>query len=227
MGNKFPINPVLLEADSIWLEYSGRKVLQNIYIKVEKGEVVALVGRNGTGKSSLMKMIFGNLRGQNQSVRVNGNYLKFPYKHSNLIRYLPQGPLVPRSLTVEECFRFYEADQSVACHYFPELNNWLPVKTGDLSGGQLRLVEVLLVLLSPVHFVLLDEPFSQLAPIVVEKLVALIREVKENKGILLADHQYETVIALCERTYLIVPVGRSILLNEVRKELADYGYLNC
>ena len=96
-----------------------------------------------------------------------------------------------------------------------------------MSGGQLRLFEVLLVLLSPVYFVLLDEPFSQLAPIVVEKLVALIREVKENKGILLADHQYETVIVLCERTYLIVPVGRSILLNEVRKELADYGYLNC
>lgn len=226
MGSKFPINPSLLEADSIWLEYQGRKILQNIYIKIEKGEVVALLGRNGTGKSSLMKMILGSLRGQNQSVRVNGIYLKYPFKRKHLIRYLPHGSLAPSNMKVSECFKIYEADQSLACQYFPELINWLPEKIGDLSGGQQRLVEVLMVLLSPVHFVLLDEPFSQLAPVLVEGLVRLIQTTKQNKGILLSDHQYETVMEMADRTYLMVPVGRSILLSDVRKELGDYGYIN-
>jgi len=226
MGSQFPINPSLLEADSIWLEYQGRKILQNIYIKIEKGEVVALLGRNGTGKSSLMKMILGSLRGQNQSVRVNGIYLKYPFKRNLLIRYLPQVSLAPTNMKVEECFKIYEADQSLACQYFPELIKWLPEKLGDLSGGQQRLVEVLMVLLSPVHFVLLDEPFSHLAPVVVENLVRLIQATKQSKGILLSDHQYETIMGMADRTYLLVPVGRTILLNDARKELGYYGYIN-
>lgn len=225
MGNHRKIKAAVLEADSIWLEYGGRKILQNIYIKVEKGEIVALLGRNGTGKSSLMQMIFGSLRGQHQSVRIDGKYIRYPFKTKGLICYVPQERLTPSGFTVAQCFQLFGTDQDLALAYFPEMKKWLPEKSRDLSGGQQRLVEILMLLLGPSAFVLLDEPFSQLAPVVVERLKALIVACKENKGILLSDHQYEPVIEISDHTYLLVPVGRSMLLKEVRKELAIYGYI--
>jgi ABC-type multidrug transport system ATPase subunit len=92
----------VLEADSMWLEYAGQKILQSVHIRITKGEVTGLMGRNGTGKSSLLKMIFGTLRGQSQSVRVDRYYVSHPYLEKNLIRYLPKQHFVPPNLRIEK-----------------------------------------------------------------------------------------------------------------------------
>jgi len=214
----------LLEADSMWLEYNGRKILQSTYIKMQTGMVTGLLGRNGTGKSSLLRMIFGTLRGQNQSVRFNREYIERPYLQTGLIRYLPQSPFVPKNLKLNELCEMYHVQFESVVRYFPELEEYKQNRISKLSGGNSRLVETLLILLSPVQFVLLDEPFTHVSPLMVEKLSTVIREQKECKGILLSDHAYRHVLDLSDDVYMIVPVGRSVLLKNPEQDIKSMGY---
>jgi ABC-type multidrug transport system ATPase subunit len=219
------MNNCILEADSMWLEYNGRKILQSIYIKMETGHVTGLLGRNGTGKSSLMRMMFGTLTGQSQSVRVNGDYVAYPYRQHGLISYLPQHPFLPPSLRVGEVCKLYNIDFTALCRHFESLEMYKETRISDLSTGNVRLIGTLLVLVLPVAFTLLDEPFAALSPISVEQMQKAIVEQKSRKGILISDHAYQDVLDLADETYLIVPVGRSILLKDVHSELAEYGYI--
>jgi ABC-type branched-subunit amino acid transport system ATPase component len=213
-----------LEADTIWLEYNGRKILHDIYVKIETGQAVGLLGRNGTGKTCLMQAIFGTLRSQSQSVRVEGRYLKAPYQQKNLIRYLPQKPFTP-NLKLGIICDAYEVDFIAICHDFPEFEKYDAAYTDTLSGGLRRLFDTLLILLSPVTFVLLDEPFAHLSPLVVEKLMRIINEQKKNKGIMISDHDYRNVLKVSDVVYLIVPGGRSVLMAEPETDLKKFGYL--
>lgn len=215
---------MILEADTIWLEYSGRKILQDIYVKIETGQAVGLLGRNGTGKTCLMKAIFGTLRAQTQSVRVDGQYQKSPFQQKNLIRYLPQKPFTPNMKLASICDA-YETDFIAICHDFPEFENYKTLDTHALSGGLRRLFDTLLILLSPVNFVLLDEPFAHLSPLVVEKLMRIINEQKKNKGIMISDHDYRNVLNVSDVVYLIVPGGRSVLMAEPETDVKKFGYL--
>lgn len=214
-----------LEADSMWLEYGGRKILQSIYLKMEAGQVTGLLGRNGTGKTSLMRMIFGTLRGQSQSVRIDSEFVSHPYRQSGLISYLPQHHFLPPDLKVSEVCKLYRVDFEALCRHFDSLERYHQTRVKDLSAGNARLIGTLLVLLLPVAFTLLDEPFAALSPISVEQMSKVITEQKARKGILISDHAYEYVLDLADETYLIVPVGRSILLKNVRSELAEFGYI--
>ncbi|WP_159468429.1 ATP-binding cassette domain-containing protein [Dyadobacter sp. 3J3] len=216
----------ILEADSIWLEYNGRKVLQSIYLKVETGKVTGLLGRNGTGKTSLLRMIFGSLRGQNQSVRINGDYVSHPYLEKNLLRYLPQVPFAPKGLTVEKLCSLYSVSFSEMVSNFPDLEKYKKEQLWNLSGGNMRLVETLLILLSPVSFVLLDEPFTHLDPVIIEQLLVIINEQKNNKGIILSDHFYRYVLSASDAVYLIIPGGKSVLLKEPQENLKSLGYIS-
>nr|MBZ1360775.1 ATP-binding cassette domain-containing protein [Dyadobacter fermentans] len=215
----------ILEADSMWLEYEGQKTLQNIYIKLQTGHITGLLGRNGTGKSSLMQMMFGTLRGQSQSVRVDGDYFSHPYQHRGLISYLPQHSFLPASLRVSDVCRLYDVDFTALCHHFESLEQHGRTRIGDLSTGNRRLVGTLLVLLMPVAFTLLDEPFAALSPINAEQIGKVISDQKARKGILISDHAYEEVLGLADETYLIVPVGRSVLLKDTYAELEAFGYI--
>jgi ABC-type multidrug transport system ATPase subunit len=219
------ISNQILEADSMWLEYDGRKILQSIYIQMQTGHVTALLGRNGIGKSSLMQMIFGTLRGQNQSVRFNGDYVSHPYKQPGLISYLPQHSFLPGSLRVSDVCSLYEVDFPDLCRHFESLERYKLTRVKDLSTGNRRLFATLLILLMPVAFTLLDEPFAALSPINIEQMGKAIAEQKDRKGILISDHAYEDVLRLADETYLIVPVGRSVLLKNVYSELEEFGYI--
>jgi ABC-type multidrug transport system ATPase subunit len=213
-----------LEADSMWLEYNGRKILQSIYLKIETGKVTGLLGRNGSGKSSLLRMIFGTQRGESQSVRVDKRYVSHPYLEKNLIRYLPQHNFVPHHITLKQCCELYDIPVEEMISHFPELKLNVKERTGNLSGGKMRLVETLLILLSPVPFVLLDEPFTHLSPVVVEQLAGMINDQKMHKGIVLSDHMYQQVLDLSDDLYAIVPVGRSMLLKNPSEDLRLLGY---
>jgi ABC-type multidrug transport system ATPase subunit len=213
----------LLEADSMWLEYGGRKILQSIHIQVARGRVTGLLGRNGTGKSSLLKMIFGTMRGQSQSVRVDRHYVTHPYLEKNLIRYLPQHHFAPANLHIEKLCSIYGVSFADMIEDSPELSTIRKEKIGRLSGGKIRLIETLL---SPVEFVLLDEPFTHLSPLNIEKIARLITQQKIRKGIILSDHMYEQVLNVSDATYVLAPVGRSILLKNPVGELRALGYIS-
>jgi ABC-type multidrug transport system ATPase subunit len=214
-----------LEADSIWLSFSGRTILQNIYLRIDTGKVVGLLGRNGCGKSCLLDIIFGTIRGENQSVRVDGVFVNNPYQEQHLIRYLPQHSFVPPFLVVDQVFKIYKIDFEIVTSYFEQLNLYRYHTFGALSGGEQRLFEILLVVLSPVAFVLLDEPFSGLSPLWIEAIKKLIEEQKKYKGILISDHQYRQVLDLSDSIYLLQAGGSLYPLTNPETELRDRGYI--
>lgn len=192
----------ILEADNMWLEYNGNKILQSIYIKVETGQVIGLLGRNGTGKTSLLRMIFGTLRAQNQSVRINKTYVSHPYLEKNLIRYLPQTSFIPPNLKIDSLCDIYDVSFLIITKHLPELKEYKGERIGNLSGGKVRLMETLLILLSPVSFALLDEPFTHLDPVITEKLLMVISEQKRQKGIIMSDHSYANVLFASDDIYI-------------------------
>jgi ABC-type multidrug transport system ATPase subunit len=215
----------VLEADSIELQYGSRPVLRGVYLRVAVGEVVGLLGRNGCGKSSLLRIVAGHQGAENQSVRLDRQYLA-PTQRAEQIRYLPQHPLTPGGMRVARAFGFYEADYARFRQYFPETRVSPQARFADLSGGERRLVETGLVLLSPVPFVLLDEPFSHVAPLQIERLQELIRDESARKGILLSDHLYRHLLDGCDRLYFLSQGGRTQALDgDPRERLADLGYL--
>src|SRR6218665_1244475 len=92
----------ILEADSVYLEYNTRIILSDVYVKAETGKVTGFLGRNGCGKSSLMKVIFGSLKGNFQSVRLNKQYQESLLTLPDTIRYLPQKTFIPKQLSIDE-----------------------------------------------------------------------------------------------------------------------------
>ncbi|RIV21536.1 ATP-binding cassette domain-containing protein [Fibrisoma montanum] len=214
-----------LEADSIWLEYGQHRVLQNIYVRVDAGQVVGLLGRNGYGKSSLLEIIYGTRPAQNRSVRINGRYVDKLYQRPNTIAFLPQKSFIPGTLLVKDVFALYGSAVAQATAFFPELTSTFPQRFDRLSGGQQRLVETVLILTSPAHFALLDEPFSNVMPLHVETLKGLINTVKQQKGILLTDHYYRDVLDISDTVYVLTSGGRTVRLTEPEQQLKDVGYL--
>lgn len=221
-----PSPPLLLEADSIWLQFDSRKILQSVYIRVEVGRVTGLLGRNGVGKSSLLRSVLGLMPTESQSVRVNRQYVEKPFKQPGLIRYLPQHPLAPASLAVRKAFDWYDVDWKSVCDEYPDAEKLQNQPFGTLSGGERRWLETLLVLKSDVAFVLLDEPFSHVMPLQVEHLRQTIEREKTRKGILLSDHLYRYVLGISDDVYFLTNGGRTMLLKNPEEDLRDLGYIH-
>ena len=153
-----------LEADGIQLEFNGRRILSDIYIKCETGKITGLLGRNGQGKSCLMKIIYGSLSCE-KSVRFDDTMQYQAFKQPALIRYLPQFNFIPRGLSLQRIWKDFELDYSLFEKQFPEFKTRYTSSIKNLSGGEQRLVELYTIVKSASQFVLLDEPFTHLNPL--------------------------------------------------------------
>jgi|SRR6185437_3521366 len=202
----------LLEYDSIRLVLDSRPVLTEIFMRCETGKIVGLLGRNGQGKTCLFNIVYGVLPAA-RSVRIDKVCIVQPFKRPELIRYLPQFNFLPGHLTVKRVFADFELDFSELEHRFPEFRPAYHARLKSLSGGELRFIEIYLILRSATQFVVLDEPFTHLMPIQVEKMSELIQEEKERKGILLTDQLYEYVNAVCDELY-VLSNGKTQLIKD-------------
>lgn len=213
-----------LEFDSIQLEFGLHKVLSSVAMKCETGEVVGLLGRNGSGKSSLMKIVFGSMSSEFRSVRIN----KVPVMGSEFqkrqISYLPQGALMPSSLTLRKAMNYFGVSEESVCDTFPPAKEVLNLKPNQCSGGTLRIIETLLILLGPAPFCILDEPFSGIMPIHIETIKEIIRKQKQHKGIIITDHLYRHVTNIADRMY-VLSSGQTYPISSP-DQLVYYGYLN-
>ncbi len=220
-----PAGPQVLEADGIRIVFGERQVLASIYLRVQTGQIVGLLGRNGSGKSVLLQTIFGARAVADASVRVNGRRVVPAFRQPGLLNYLPQEPLLPPSLTLARAARMLGVDIEKALARFPELRVQVGQTLGELSGGSGRLVQALLLLHQPTAFSLFDEPFSGVMPVHVETLAEEMQRLKPRKGLLITDHRYAEVLPICDVVYLLHQ-GRLLQLDgDVRGQLVDYGYL--
>ncbi|MDA3944978.1 MAG: ATP-binding cassette domain-containing protein [Bacteroidetes bacterium] len=211
-----------LEVDSVILEFDSKRVLQDVYLKSETGKVTGLLGRNGTGKSCLMKIIFGEISPNDKSIRLNGNALLGNHRNASDIRYLPQGRFMPKMLSLKRIFNDFELDFMDFTTEFPGFEKFYKAKLSALSGGEQRIVEIYAILASKTKFCMLDEPFSQVMPVHVETIKNLILREKKKKGILITDHLYKYIIDICDELY-VLSNGKTYLTNDIR-DIEALGY---
>ena len=213
-----------LEIDSIELSLDGRKILSNVYLQCKVGEVIGLLGRNGSGKSSLMKVAFGSMGATHYSVRVNGISLNGGQINQRAIAYLPQEGLIPSFLSIRKAIKIYGLKEADIVEQFPETQPLINLRPRQISGGYLRIIEGLLVLRSQHPFCILDEPFTGLMPLHIDKMIQLISETKREKGIIITDHLYRHVLSVADHLYLINN-GQTYKIKNT-DDLIARGYVN-
>lgn len=215
----------LLEIDSINKSYNGKPLLSNIYLKCELNDIIGIFGRNGSGKSTLLKIIFGTENAENKFIRINGKVENLPYLIKNGISYLGQNDFIPNNFSVLKAI-----DLSIIPskkHLFINddlIKKNLYKKISNLSGGESKYLHVKLILFGESKFCLLDEPYSGVSPIVSERINQLILEQSKDKGIIITDHNYQSMLNIVNK-FVILKDGSTYFLNS-REELIDYGYLN-
>ena len=210
-----------LQTSDLTKSYRGRKVVDNVSIRVKQGEVVGLLGPNGAGKTTSFYMIVGLITPDSGRVQVaNGTSseditgLAMYQRARKGISYLPQEASVFRKLSVEDNLMAILQTLRMSRHERQERMNRLIEQLGleqvrkskgyMLSGGERRRVEIARSLVIEPSFLLLDEPFSGIDPIQVVELQKIIFDLKNaGIGILLTDHNVPQTLTVTDRAYII------------------------
>ena len=206
-----------LEINNLSRSFGKKLILNDVSLKCETGQVIGVFGRNGAGKSTLLKVIFGTLEADTIDIRVNSEaILPKEIISSGKIAYLPQESFLPKGLKVREVIPlFFKNDEQDKIFYAQGVSKFENTLIGKLSMGELRYLEILLIGNLNHPFILLDEPFSMVEPLIKEMLKGVLYRLRETKGILLTDHYYEDVLEVTDRN-LIIREGK--ILNIEHKE---------
>ena len=213
--------------------FQGRKVVNNVHLRVCRGEVVGLLGPNGAGKTTTFHIVVGLTRPDSGEVLLNDcsiTSLPMYLRARSGISYLPQEPSIFKKLTVEENILAVLETLPLTAHQRREQLEELIEEFGlqqvrrnfgyVLSGGERRRVEIARSLAISPSFILLDEPFSGIDPIAVLDIQRLISKLKEEDiGILVTDHNVRETLRVTDRAYIIN--DGKILRSGTPKELGN------
>lgn len=206
-----------LKALGLVKAYAGRRVVDDVSLAIHSGEVVGLLGPNGAGKTTTFHMITGLIRPDEGEIYLDHqNISQLPvYLRARLgLNYLPQETSVFRKLTVAEnilaILETVETDRSRRDERLEELLRELDIsglagqRADSLSGGQKRRLEITRALVTEPDFILLDEPFAGLDPIVVLEIQKIIAKLRERGiGIIITDHNTRETLGVCDTIYLL------------------------
>ena len=213
-----------LHVDSVTKSFDLKAVLTDIFISVEKGEIIGLLGRNGSGKSTLLKIIFGSLDADNKFVRVDNKIIQSLTDRRNIINYLPQNNFLPNNLKVKSIIStFCTKEYAEIISKKTTIKDILNKNNYELSGGEKRVLEIYLIIYSNAKFILLDEPFNGVSPILKEDIKKVIIEQSKNKGIIVTDHDYRNILDISTRLVMIFDGGTKEIKD--KEELMKFGYL--
>ncbi|RBQ02950.1 ATP-binding cassette domain-containing protein [Pedobacter miscanthi] len=208
--------------DSVSKSFANRKVLSSVFLNCEIGEVVGLLGRNGSGKSTLLKIIFGSVKADFKYLNIDNKIYDKGYLSKNLC-YLPQDNFIPNRVTVAVAIEAFCKIHKEKLLQIPFVSDNLGKRFRDFSGGECRFLEALIIIYSDADFILLDEPFSQLAPLLIEELKRHVNDLKLFKGFIITDHYYKTILDVSDRIVLLHN-GCNYEINN-NNDLVLHGYL--
>jgi lipopolysaccharide export system ATP-binding protein len=212
-----------LEAHHLQKAYGSRKVVHDVSVQVDKGEVVGLLGPNGAGKTTSFYMIVGLVRADGGQILIDGqDVTRMPiHKRSRMgLSYLPQEASIFRKLSVADNVRAIlelQTDAQGQALSSSEVEKRLSELLADLrvehlrdspsvalSGGERRRVEIARALATDPRFILLDEPFAGIDPIAVIEIQRIIAFLKERGiGVLITDHNVRETLGICDHAYII------------------------
>ena len=216
-----------LQVNEVSKSFGKRKVLDGISFGCEKGEIIGVFGRNGSGKSTLLKAVSGNLKADTIQIQINQKLLE-PSEviPSQKIGYLPQDSFLPKEMKVRDVIpmMFPKGEEQDRIFYSEGVAVFDSRKVGNLSAGQLKYLELLLLAHLKHPFLLLDEPFSLVEPYYIEKIKELLLSLKGKKGLVLTDHYYTDVLEVATRSF-VLKNGRSYVVKN-EQDLTAHEYLN-
>ena len=215
--------PSRLEAHHLQKAYGSRKVVHDVSVQVDKGEVVGLLGPNGAGKTTSFYMIVGLVRADGGQILIDGeDVTRMPiHKRSRMgLSYLPQEASIFRKLSVADNVRAIlelQTDAQGRTLSNADVEKRLSELLGDLrvdhlldspsvalSGGERRRVEIARALATDPRFILLDEPFAGIDPIAVIEIQRIIAFLKQRGiGVLITDHNVRETLGICDHAYII------------------------
>jgi lipopolysaccharide export system ATP-binding protein len=231
--------PSRLEADGLMKIYGARKVVKDVHLAVNAGEVVGLLGPNGAGKTTTFYLVVGLVRADAGIIRIDGDEVHGLPIHRRArmgLSYLPQEASIFRKLTVAENIRaVLELQYGENGRPLPpaEIDRRLDALLDELSigklrdspapalsGGERRRVEIARALATQPRFILLDEPFAGVDPIAVIEIQRIIGFLRARGiGVLITDHNVRETLGICDRAYIISE--GSVLAEGTPGEIVD------
>ncbi|MFZ6648125.1 urea ABC transporter ATP-binding subunit UrtE [Undibacterium sp. TJN25] len=231
----------MLQVEQIHQHYGSSHTLRGISLSVKKGECVTLLGRNGVGKTTLLKCLTGVLPLSRGSVSLDGQDISKLAPHQRArrgIAYVPQGREIFARLTVEENLRMGMATlpskkaatiKGEVYELFPVLKEMLHRRGGDLSGGQQQQLAIARALLAEPKLIILDEPTEGIQPSIIKDIERVIRLLRQrgDMGILLCEQYFDFARALAD-SFLVLSRGEVVASgaqdlmdsDDVRRHLA-------
>jgi branched-chain amino acid transport system ATP-binding protein len=209
--------------------YAGSRILNGINFEVREGEVVAILGRNGVGKTTMLRAVLGSCDVNAGDIRFDGQSLiGMPAHEINRkgISIVPEGRRLFPNLTVAENLRLAVRPGGSAVEeifeLFPKLRERRDTRAQNLSGGERQMVAVARVLMAPSRLILLDEPFEGLAPAVVDDIMAAIIKLRDRASLVIVEHDASAILDVADRAYLLVN-GRVVFEGQAATLAADHA----
>lgn len=203
--------PVLLEANDIAVGYGGSTVLTGVDLMIREGEAIALLGRNGVGKTTTLRALTGSLPLDKGTIRFAGTALGKlkPFEINRLgMSLVPEGRRLFPNLTVVENLQLAQRPGGMSLDevyaLFPRLKTRQAAKAENLSGGERQMVAIARALMVPSKLILLDEPFEGLAPAVVNEVMEALLKLRGKVAMVIVEHHAELVLPMVDRAYVLV-----------------------
>ena len=215
-----------LSVTGLTKSFGSKKVLGNLSFRLQTGDILSIFGRNGCGKSTMLKILFGTTQADAITLSLDDKPVKTKDVIPNgYIGYLPQDPFLPKGIKVRDIIPIYfsESELQDKIFYSSGIPKITDTKAGNLSMGELRYLELLLVGNLDHPFLMLDEPFSMVEPLYKERIKEFLIQLKATKGIIITDHYYKDVLEVSTKNILLKNGDALPITNE--NELIKEGYL--
>lgn len=224
----------MLKAENITSGYGRVMIVNDVSFEINEGELVSIIGRNGIGKSTLMKTIIGLLKAEQGKITYLDNEITKSKSYERVwkgIGYVPQGHMVFPQLTVEENLKMGEninplkgkkPNYDLVYEYFPRLAERRKQQAGTMSGGEQAMLSIGRVLIGNPKVMLLDEPSEGVQPNIVSMMGDIILRINKEMGltVLLVEQHIGLIQQISQRCYAMEK-GR-IVQDMNREEVLDY-----
>ncbi len=211
------VSEEILQAEGLVKIYNAKRVVDCVSLGLKREEIVGLLGPNGAGKTTTFYMVVGLARPNKGNVFLDGQDITNDPMYLRArkgINYLAQEPSVFRKLTVEENLLAILETLDISVHerktrlerLLAELNmaHLAKQKASSLSGGERRRLEITRALVAEPRFMLLDEPFAGIDPLILNDIQGIIKQLKaKGLGIIISDHNVRETLSVCDTAYII------------------------
>ncbi len=224
----------LLQVDNIEVYYGVIKALKGISFEVNKGEIVALIGANGAGKTTILHTVTGLLKPKTGTISFKGNDITKVPAHKIVtmgMAHVPEGRRIFSQLSVLDNIKLgaftrkdkEEIEETLNYVYerFPRLKERKNQIAGTLSGGEQQMLAMGRALMSKPEFVLMDEPSMGLSPLLVSEIFEIIKAINENgTTVLLVEQNAKKALSIADRAY-VLETGNIVLSGDAKDLMND------